>query len=47
MVCSNESETDHLGFNITEIEVINDNNSDIQDIQLSNSNEVEVANVEV
>jgi len=46
MACSNGSETDHLDFNITELEVINDN-SDIQDIQLSNSNKVEVANVEV
>lgn len=45
MVCSNESETDLLDFNITEVEVIN--YIEIQDIQLSDSNKAEVANVEV
>lgn len=51
MGCSNESETQHLDFNITEVnmintsvELINDNN---KDIQISYSDKVEVANVEV
>jgi len=38
MVCSNKSETDHLDFNITEVEVIND--IEIHDIQLSDCNKV-------
>jgi len=49
MGCGNESETEHLNFNITEIDIINtseefikDNNKDIRDIQISHSNNKEV-----
>jgi len=50
MECSNESETEYLDFNITEVyvnnisvELINNNNKNVQDnIQLGNSNKLEV-----
>jgi len=51
MGCSNESETEHLDFNITEVNMIDTSveliNNSNKGIQVSYSDKVEVVNLEV